>query len=457
METVRIFFMETTHKSRRVLRMLALSLALSTPGGAAIADDRVDLLLQRVEEQDRQIQELRQELQDLRSETVPQQQQAQEEVQQQQQEQVQDDAEEIEIAREEWGRQAEESEVPAAYDNPSIQVDLAGQINQAMNFAGDGADTKAYFVDNETSNTRLRLSGIGRFQEGWDLGTTLELAFSPNPSTQVSQDDETVGDNIQVRRAEIYVRNDRYGRVMFGQGSAAADDAADYDLSLVGGPIMYSGVADIMGGLQFTDGSDLTGVMLSDAFFNFDSGRMNRIRYDSPMLGPVQASVSAGSDQRWDVALSFGGDYGRWSGIDLGPFTGIGAVGFYDPNDPGMDHRFAGSWSMLHDDTGLSLTVSGGLDTGVSGDTPFNWYSKLGWDVALLPFGATGFGVDYTLTENFSANGDQGQSVGLAMVQLLDRYGIELYTQFRWFTLDRATGPSFDDIYGGTLGTRVRF
>lgn len=445
--------MEMTIVSRHILGMLALSCALSNLSGAATADDRIDSLLERVEAQDRQIQALRQELNELRSETAPQPPQAP----QQRQEQLQEQAQEDESPREEWGRQAEESEVPAAYVNPAIQVDLAGQINQAINFAGDGDQTKAYFVDNETSNTRARLSGVGRFQEGWDLGTTLEVAFSPNPSTQVSQDNESVGDNIQVRRAEVFVRNDRYGRVMFGQGSAAADDAADYDLSLVGGPIMYSGVSDIMGGLQFTDGSDLTGVTLSDAFFNFDSGRMNRIRYDSPMLGPAQLSVSAGSNERWDVALTFGGDYGSWSGVDLGPFTGIGAVGFYDPSDPGVDNRLAGSWSMLHDETGLSLTVSGGLDTGVAGDTPFNWYSKLGWDVALLPVGATGFGVDYTFSENVSANGDQGQSVGLAMVQVLDRYGIELYSQFRWFTLDRATGPAFDDIYGGTVGTRVRF
>jgi arginine deiminase len=35
--------------------------------------------------------------------------------------------------------------------------------------------------------------------------------------------------------------------------------------------------------------------------------------------------------------------------------------------------------------------------------------------------------------------------------------GNELYTQFRWFTVDRDEGPSFDDIFLGTLGTRIRF
>lgn len=433
--------MGTTRFSRLGF-MLVLNIALSTLCGTAIAQDRIDLLLQRIEEQDRQIEALRREVNELRAETAPPPKQEKEDF----------------STREEWGRQAEDSEAPLTdYRYPGIRLDVAGQINQAINFAGDGDDTKAYFVDNEASNTRIRFSGVSGWEKGWKVGTTLEVALSPNPSTRVSQDNESAGDNIQVRRAELFVLDERYGRLMFGQGSAAADDAAEYDLSLVGGPIMYSGVSDIAGGLQFTDGQNLTGVTVLDAFFNFDSLRMNRIRYDSPMLGPAQLSLSAGSDQRYDAALTFGGDYGQWSGIDLGPFTGLGAVSIHDPKDDDEDYRVAGSWSLLHDETGVSLTLSGGFDADTQGDTPYNLYGKLGWDVAWLPFGATGFGLDYTFTENVSADGDQGQSVGLAAVQLLDRYGIELYGQFRWYTLDRDLGPDFDDILVGTLGTRVRF
>jgi hypothetical protein len=47
--------------------------------------------------------------------------------------------------------------------------------------------------------------------------------------------------------------------------------------------------------------------------------------------------------------------------------------------------------------------------------------------------------------------------VGLSAVQVLDRYGIELYTQARWLELDRGQGPDFDDIWVLTTGTRVRF
>jgi hypothetical protein len=137
--------------------------------------------------------------------------------------------------------------------------------------------------------------------------------------------------------------------------------------------------------------------------------------------------------------------------------VGIGAVAIYDPSESDVDNRVAASWSMLHDDTGLSLTVSGGLDTATSGGTPYNLYSKVGWDVSWLPFGATGFGVDYTYTENVTADGDQGESFGFAAVQVFERFGIELYSQLRWLSLDRALGPDFEDILVFTNGTRVRF
>jgi hypothetical protein len=112
---------------------------------------------------------------------------------------------------------------------------------------------------------------------------------------------------------------------------------------------------------------------------------------------------------------------------------------------------------MRHDDTGLSLTLSGGFDGGTGGDTPYSVYGKLGWDTKLVFAGPTGFGLDYGWTENYDTEGNRGQSVGLAAIQVLTRFGIELYTQVRWFTLDRSKRPRLDDIFLGTVGTRIRF
>ena len=421
---------------------LALPLPLAAQGTMTETDQ---MLLDLLEQQQQQIEELRRELEALRAARPP---------------------EEAPILapapaaspspRAPVPVLAPEAE-PARAGRPGLTLSLSGQINQAINLADDGDTTKGYFVDNDTSNSRVRIEADATAGER-NFGGILELAFSPNNSYDVDQENETADDDlIQVRRAEVYVRNDARGRLSLGQSSGAADDTSEYDLSLVAGPIMYSGVADIVGGLRFTDGDNLTDITVGDAFFNFDGDRFGRIRYDTPMFGPFQVSVSAGSDQRYDAALTFGGDYGDWPGVEAGDFTMLGAIAIRDPSDDAYDWVANGSFSTLHNPTGLSLTLAGGYGGGADGDEPFNLYGKLGWDTRLNALGMTGFGIDYTYAENVSDDGDEAQSIGFAVIQLIEQYGLELYSQVRWFSLDRDQGPNVDDILVGTVGTRIKF
>lgn len=340
-----------------------------------------------------------------------------------------------------------------------VSLAISGHINRAINVADDGNETQAYFVDNDVSNSRIRFVGTGQVTENTSVGPRMEIAFSPNNSFDVSQDNEVADDFIDVRKVEAFVRNDRFGQLLFGKGSAAADDTAEYDLSLVAGPIMYSGIADIVGGLQFTDDDgELSGLSVGDAFFNFDGNRQDRVRYDSPVYGPgVQLSVSVGANQTTDAALTWGGDYGDWSGVDIGDITTLGAVSIRDPNEDDVDMRLAGSFSALHNPTGLSLTVSAGTDKKDNAADPYNLYGKVGWDTSFFPIGPTGFGADLTYTKNFSGDGDEGIGVGLSAIQLIEDWGIELYSQYRIFDLDRESGDNVDEIVVGTVGTRIKF
>jgi hypothetical protein len=224
---------------------------------------------------------------------------------------------------------------------------------------------------------------------------------------------------------------------------------------------MYSGVSDIVGGLQFTDGGDLTGVTVADAFFNLDGGRYDRVRYDSPVIGPgLQASASWGEDQRYDLALNWGGDFGNWTGVEIGPFTTIGAIALWDPSESGVDYNLDGSFSALHNPTGLSLTVSAGMQEADGVSNPYNLYGKLGWQTAFFDFGDTRFGVDVTQgRQNFELEDGaertaEGWSVGAAAVQAVSDYGLELFAQGRWFTVDQ---DDFNDIIVGTVGSRLKF
>jgi hypothetical protein len=337
-----------------------------------------------------------------------------------------------------------------------VKVSVSGQVNRAINVANDGDSTKAYFVDNDVSNSRFRVLGLANYNEDVRFGGLLEVAFSPNNSSDVSQDNEDSDDLIDVRRADTAVDSRRLGRIWLGKGSAATDNVAEYDLSGLD-VIMYAGVADIVGGLQFTEDGTLTGLTVADAFFDFDGDRQDRVRYDTPVFGPgLQFSVSAGADQRYDASLNWGGDFDQWPGVEVGPFTTLAAVGISDPSEDGVDYRLMGSGSILHNPTGLSLTLSSGMDQADEGD-PYNLYGKLGWYGTLNRLGNTGFGLDFTRGHDVSADGDTGYSVGGAVVQTIEGYGTELYSQVRWFTLDRDDAPNVDDIVVGTLGTRVKF
>ena len=141
-------------------------------------------------------------------------------------------------------------------DQSGRSLTLSGQVNPAFNVVDDGISTDVFIVDNDTSNTRFRLDVDAPLGET-SLGGTIEVAASPNNSNSVSQLEPEVAADYDVRKAEVTFRNDRYGRLQLGKGSSAADDTAEYDLSLVAGSIMYAGVADIAGGILFTDGVEL--------------------------------------------------------------------------------------------------------------------------------------------------------------------------------------------------------
>lgn len=342
-------------------------------------------------------------------------------------------------------------------DRSGRSLTLSGQINPAFNVVDDGMSTKVYIVDNDTSSTRFRLDAdmpLGAAA----LGGTIEVGASPNNSSYVSQLEPEVAAEYDVRKAEVSFRDDRYGRLQLGKGSSAADDTAEYDLSLVAGSIMYAGVADIAGGILFTNGSEVSDIAVNTAFWDFDPGNLGRVRYDSPMFGPVQGSASYGQDDQWAAAVTLGGDYGDWSGWTVGDITALAAVGVYGDDTEGIDYTYTASASFLHDPTGLSLTLSTGGQKLDAGDDPQNLYAKLGWDTSFWPeIGPIGFGIDYTQGDNVSGEGDKGKSYGIAAVQQIEQYGIDLYSQLRWYDLDSATEAGLKDIVVGTFGTKFTF
>ncbi|MEM7221777.1 MAG: hypothetical protein AAF495_02280 [Pseudomonadota bacterium] len=335
--------------------------------------------------------------------------------------------------------------------NPRIKVTLSGQINRAINVVNDGEDTDAFFVDNDVSDSRFRFVAEGKFSQKALVGSVIEVAVSPNNSEEVSQTNQDSGDFIDLRKVEVYFDHQDYGRIWLGKGSTSSDNTAEVDLSGTD-VVQYSGVADIVGGILFREKSSgtLSDVAVNDAFFNFDGlSRKDRVRYDTPAFWGFQLSGSAISDGRYDGAV-------LWAGQVHG-FNIASAFAASKPSSSETDFRLDGSASMLHTKTGLNLTLAGGMDQLDDRANSSNLYAKVGWLADTFDFGSTAFGLDFTRAENIDADGDQGHVVGGAVVQRIDPFGTELFAQVRWYTLDRGSGPAFDDIVAGTVGARVQF
>jgi len=333
-----------------------------------------------------------------------------------------------------------------------VKLAISGQVNRAVNLIDDGKNTDLYFVDSDASNTRVRFVGTAKATDDLTLGSRIEIAATSNESGDVSQNSEDSGDFFNVRWADVTLASKSYGKLWLGKGDTASNNTAEVDLSKVD-VVAYASVADIAGGMLFRQSSgnhSLTDVSVSDAFKDQDGlSRQNRVRYDTPTFWGFSLAGSAVSDQRYDGALFWGG---QGYGLKV-----AAAVAIANPNKDNTDLQYDGSFSILHEATGLNLTASAGLlDRDDEGD-PTNLYVKGGWLTRFFPVGQSAFGVDYTRSVNLPTGRDDGYSVGVAAVQQFENYGTELYLQYRLYSLNRDAAPSVEDMKVGTVGARVKF
>ena len=195
---------------------------------------------------------------------------------------------------------------------------------------------------------------------------------------------------------------------------------------------------------------DLTNLRIFEAFNAFDGlNRRNRLRYDTPKFHGFHLATSAVSDDRYDASLWWGG---RGYGFKAGAAAAVA-----DPNEEDADLQYNGSASILHEDTGLNLSLSFGLLERDNQADQQNYFAKVGWLRRLFSVGDTAFSVDYTRSLNLPTEDDDGYSIAAAAVQQFDKFGAEVYGLYRLHSLDRGVEPDVDDITVITLGTRVKF
>jgi predicted porin len=341
----------------------------------------------------------------------------------------------------------------------AVKYKLSGQINRAAVYQDDGQNSDVQFIDNASSGTRWRLTGSEDIGNGMKVGFNWEWQNSQN-SAGAPIKSADFGESETMRKAEVWFSGG-WGKVSLGQGDGAGNGATEVDLSdtwnvayvsmaSYGGAVAWrtSGGAGITSGGSTTVASSAAAITHGQTYAYYDSfSRYDRIRYDSPALGPVTLSVSGGARDKYEGAV-------RWSqGLGGGQ---ISAAAFYGRQTAaGIDNRYGGSIAYLFSfGTNLMFSYSQNELTASGAAKGKNWYAKVGHK-----WGNNAVSLGYGQSEDpggVSGVKDKGFNVGFN--HNIPKAKVDLYAGAAWSELDLPSGaPGVDDIWTVTVGTKLKF
>ncbi|KIN71169.1 porin [Sulfitobacter guttiformis] len=352
--------------------------------------------------------------------------------------------------------------VPALLAFPSLATaqdttpewDFYGQLNLGVISVDNGTGSETGVTDNDNSNSRVGAIFRRDLDNGAQFRFHFESAIGLTGSSSINGEDNDLDLDYrrsELRKLEFVYQTATIGTFSFGQGSIATDGTAEADFSGTG-VIAYSGISDLAANQSLTlaDGS-ISGTRIGNAFSAFDGGRRFRVRYDTPEYNGFGFSVSAGEevlargndDEFYDFGLSYNKDYGNYKvAARLGHSIRDSAEAFT-----------LGSAAILHEPTGLSFALAAGQSR--EADTDYV-YAKAGLQRDWLSIGRTYLSADYYSGSDFAFSGSDSESVGIAVVQKVDAYNVELYATYRTYDLDTA-GSAFNDVDVTFVGARWKF
>lgn len=410
-------------KKMHIFLTMALGAFCVTCDVSALTLDQIKAYEKRIEEQQQQLDEMRRELEAMKVEMgTP-----------QEQEQAATIAKDAEKPKE--VKEAEEvRESRFIYrKNENLTLTFSGRLHRMLLGVDDGASTDAFFTDSEQGPTMLRFDATGKVSEDFSIGAAIETGIRQNRPFLVSQDNREAGTDVTVRVAEATLNSAGYGKFSFGRGYASAWLAPEIDLSSTQFASLLP-VGMLAPGMKFVNASDNSLSDIQVLTYFVDTERLllvDRFRYDSPKFGPgLQVSGSLANDDRWDLAL-------RVKPQPFGDWKIVAAGAYLDKPVENTDLRWDGAVSVLHNPTGLNLTVGGSLDKLSAGRDVKTWLVKAGWLAEIFKLGKTAFSIDYYKTSDFRLDADEADSMGIFAVQKWPDYGLDSYLGHRIYDVSR--------------------
>ena len=82
-------------------------------------------------------------------------------------------------------RIAELEATTARKGNRKVSLEISGQVNEAVLWWDDGAESNAYVVTNDNSRTRFRFKGKAKIDKDWEAGYQIEVGVRTANSKRV--------------------------------------------------------------------------------------------------------------------------------------------------------------------------------------------------------------------------------------------------------------------------------
>ena len=90
-------------------------------------------------------------------------------------------------------RIAELEATTARKGNRKVSLEVSGQVNEAVLWWDDGAESNAYVVTNDNSRTRFRFKGKAKIDKEWEAGYQIEVGVRSANSKRFTQSDTDEG------------------------------------------------------------------------------------------------------------------------------------------------------------------------------------------------------------------------------------------------------------------------
>ena len=284
-------------------------------------------------------------------------------------------------------RIAELEATVARKGNRKLSLTISGYVNKAVMWWDDGQETNVYIVTNDAGRTRLRFRGKAKINNDWEAGYRIEIGFRDPRSDRVDQFGPWSGGKqitvIDARYTLWYLKNKRWGQALVGRVESAAQNITEVNVTQTASIAKNSDVEDWSAGFQLV-ASGLSGAeaissvewrrLVNDDFIQGGEGnRINGVHYVSPTFHGFWLESSWGGDDYWDVGLWYKGKHHNIkiaAAIAYGDFSEafsrdknciVQGVELVTPNSDDADCRqLGGSFSALHEPTGLFLTFGAG-------------------------------------------------------------------------------------------------